>query len=75
MDYTNKQREIQLKLIGTAGQLDKAEGDYAVYTIEDVAGRAHQLILNAGSPYKKEGYGWSIILAEIGYPGFLKGCE
>lgn len=57
-----KTRSIVINLVGTEGQLDIAESDYAVVNVEDAAERAKSIILELGKKYRN--YGWSIISGE-----------
>ncbi len=49
---------MTIKLVGSHGQLDIAEGEYTVTNIEDIAKRAKDIIYEYGRCYSN--YGWSI---------------
>lgn len=49
---------ITIKIVGSYGQLDVAEGEYTVTNIEDIALRARDIIYEYGRCYPN--YGWSI---------------
>jgi len=57
----SKQAVIKIGLIGTEGQLDRPEGEYAVRYLEDQAELAKNYILSLKDKYPN--FGWSIIMA------------
>lgn len=58
----DKQVIIQIMLVGTEGQLDRAEDEHRVLSLEDQAENAKHQILQLVEKYKK--FGFTLIRAE-----------